>query len=475
MNLNGYVNPRNPASSKLKFFGKIGFFGNTIIKSIKSFLYKWGLWGSRPDVQADNYNDIQDRNKIEAVYRNLLQMPLKLSPVLRQSKTRISKVFQKNSYTHLGYKSARTSFPLEYVYSTEEWRLPAILGFVEMYSRNMLNCLKQKPANAFNLKNAVIKLSKFSPEKTSKILKNRLEKPALRHPRLKKGSYNEFHAFLCHAVVDNLRSEYSNCLKEVKRVGDCTYTKLKTSPKLDLPLRKSSKKFLKIVKKLDDSCESSKDGISLSAVCSPKLKAKRSDDFSFIADYVTNDVTSSPSLNRMTNQLGSEIMKTQLGAEAVHEMGTLLRIYKQGTELKAAYMMAAKEAPYLRYKYLEVAEDFKSYEQFLARSTFTTINRIHGVVDIVNKALVEVAEPVRNLTWQVEAWGYWTDYINTNLDDLSHAAQDFPTQPPPGTSNYDSYEFRNESSEFYTHSDESANSGLIVVPNDIGEFIITDV
>lgn len=463
--LPGKLSLRASEDGKPGLIQTVEIIGDAVCNGIRSLFKQLGL--ALPNRPRPSQKLAKPANSLKvAVYYQLLRFPLEAIPVVQSAKIQLKRHLERHNYADMGYKSVRFELRNNGVNSTEEWKFLAVFGNIGTYASSFYRCLEKNKPGSFDLKGAVGNLTDFPPEVAGKILKRRLGKRIPRHPGVKRDEYNQLHAFVCHAAVNDSRLEYRDCLVEIKRVDRCLQTRLNGSSTSQEPFAKSSGDFVRAMKALDDGCGRVDTERNTSSACNLKKKSERRNGFPYILDFFMGDLKKSPILERMARELSSTMNKIKLVRDSINEMATLVEMYKRGLEKKDQLLKLARDDPVQLHRYNRVSDHFARYRNYCLGFANRTARHIHGAVSGMENVFFDPSWGIArvNLTNNTRALRCWSGFMDAIFGDWLNSPKPFPTTPET------------------THRIERGNGnrnpakrrrhpGVIKVPNDVGEYL----
>ncbi|XP_043272777.1 uncharacterized protein [Venturia canescens] len=381
-----YKNFFGPPPSKLTFrkhrdghsslSGSIAIIGDTICSHLKSSLKKFG--GSASSGRNYVLKSAESQPLEIVVLHQLIKMPLEILPVVREIQDQTEKYMKKNKYDEMGYKKSRSSFPNPYENDPKNrWQNLAMTDAMRTYTTHVSNCLEENNESSSGVKKSLGTMMVHSPEKVGHILRHRLDKALPKSPAIPKHEYTAMQAFACQALVNDGQKSFAACLEQMKIVDECANAKLgNASLKASHDFgERSSENFVRSIKSLDPSCKNVRGSIGYSVRCSESQKELKSDESSYVKDFVLRGFQKSPIISGMADELISTVKKSRIGVDATREIATLISIYENGEKKRTMLLKKSRKNDEKK-----ILRNLAEYKESLATMGLRTLRNINEAI-----------------------------------------------------------------------------------------------
>ncbi|KAG8040087.1 hypothetical protein G9C98_001203 [Cotesia typhae] len=348
--------------------------GKSLVSSIQYFLSYLGLFRSNNKlvsaVQKITNHVLRSATIKDEVFRQYLSLAY-LIPLHSEISTRINRHFLRSNYPSKGY--ARSNFDLAKDSSDNggswvfKW-LNLIQKFYDFLA-NAFDCLDS--GKWYDVKKAFQDLMKYRMNTVKKIITQRLQRPIPNHPKINGIVFTDHQAFICDIIVNDLTSDFRNCLLQVRAIDACSKKNAAS-----LSSDRSQAKLSNILKKrmhsgIGSDCLVKKSNESIMTFCKNELKSNLTESFILLFSKSNrNRLYNSSSLEYMMDYVSRAVVKNQLFFNAFKDFLEMKSSFKQ-----RAYGVHSKE---LRNNLSEVI--------------LRTIGRVHVMNTKIGKKLVEVSE-----------------------------------------------------------------------------------
>ncbi|XP_015127591.1 uncharacterized protein LOC107048748 [Diachasma alloeum] len=407
---------KNGYGSNNQFYWNVSAIGSSILNDIEKLSETFGIaQESKPGTwkPIQEYTTISGRvysttvyntnmksrwnrsNFVDSIYHELYRFPQKLIPLASRTLSKVREYFRKNDYIRKGYVSRESEtsrrFPM-HNNTPSGLLIPTFIKNWKHYIVGARQCMSS-PKSYFNLPKAVIDVMKYSPRTAAMIVRNRFNKPVPRHPASKKKIYTGYEAMTCQTFANTIPNYYE-CLKELRRVSACVTEKTKKSAEPNALREYHRRKFwpsalrlVKSVQELDNSCKVDKKTSTIT--CSLFSRSKTDSN---VGMNVSNHLGWSPAgaeAQKIAQQMIEVMLKNQLGADILDEIGTCVYIYQRGASAQHKLRKMSRNHPGARQMYVKVNKTLETYKHHLIRIALGAVNDVRSMFTTVEGTLVK--------------------------------------------------------------------------------------
>ncbi|XP_063991086.1 uncharacterized protein LOC135169744 [Diachasmimorpha longicaudata] len=365
-------------------------------------------------------------NFVDSIYHELYRFPQKLIPLASQALSQIRDYSERSEYIKKGYvvrESETTSRSSMHRKPPSGLMTPTFIKNWKHYIVGARQCMSSAKSY-FNLPKAVIEVMKHSPRTAATIVRNRLKKAVPRHPASKKTIYSGYEAMTCQVLANGM-SSYYECLKEMRRVSAYVGEKTKKSAE-SKALREyhrrifwpSALRLIESVGDLNNSCKVDNKASTITCSVFNGL-----DNNPNVGMNMSNRLGWSPTgteAQKIAQQMIEVLLKNQLGADVLEEIGTCVYIYQRASSAQHKLRKISRNDPQARGMYVTITNNLEAYKHNLMRIALGAVNDVRSMFTAVEGTLVKSMSQFLGIDFSehVKSKRCWDEFLDTILGSL---------------------------------------------------------